>query len=138
MNNDLPSSECSLQREKILVVNRESTPPPSPRLRRRGPGRPSKQEKEKFSNKKPYTSAQRRRELHNESALNSRTRLNVALEEQWNVIPEAEKSQTGMENSGGKVCRADRVICGTNYMKKLQRLADLKGGDIPGKSSFES
>lgn len=129
-NNDPPSSKRPLKREKILVAKRESTPPQSLHLRRRGRGRPTKQERQEFSNEKPYKTAKRRRENHNLSALNSRMRLNAALQEQWDVIPEAEKIQTGMESDGDGVCRADRVICGTNYIKKLQCLADLKAGDM--------
>lgn len=130
----LPSSQMPSSGRQSSPVVKELTPPPSPPARRRGPGRPSKaQSAAQFpNNKRPtgHSAVKIRRQMHNDSAMRSRARLNNMLEELWNIIPKSERAlqadETGTEISDNReVCRALKVEVAINYMKKLQ--ARLEG-----------
>jgi hypothetical protein len=136
-NNDsplLPQSKFSFS-EGVSRINKELTPPPSPPVRRRGPGRPSKaQSAAQFpSNKRPtgHSAVKLRRQMHNDSAMRSRARLNRALEELWMVVPKHERvlqPENGADDNR-EVCRAVKVEVAISYLKKLQaQLAGSQGG----------
>lgn len=108
------------------VAQKQLTSPPAAPTRRRGPGRPSKaQSAAQFpNNKRPtgHTAVKLRRQMHNDSAMRSRARLNKALEELWKVVPKHERaieSEEGTEDNR-EVCRAVKVEVAINYLKKLQ------------------
>src|SRR5204862_5857229 len=96
-----------------------------PPVRRRGPGRPSKaQSAAHFPNKRPtgHSAVKLRRQMHNDSAMRSRARLNKALEELWTVIPNQERilqPEISVDDNR-EVCRAVKVEVAINYLKKLQ------------------
>ena len=111
--------------ERRCVKNSGLTPPPPPPVRRRGPGRPSKaQSAAHFPNKRPtgHSAVKLRRQMHNDSAMRSRARLNKALEELWTVIPNQERilqPEISVDDNR-EVCRAVKVEVAINYLKKLQ------------------
>jgi hypothetical protein len=106
-------------------VDAKLIPHPSPPVRRRGPGRPSKaQNSAQFPNKRPtgHSAVKLRRQMHNDSAMRSRARLNKALEELWKVVPAQDRtfqSENGVDDNR-EVCRAVKVEVAINYLKKLQ------------------
>jgi hypothetical protein len=105
----------------------QSIPPPktSTSIRRRGPGRPTKaQAAANYSNtKRPtgHSAVKVRRQMHNDSAMRSRARLNKALEDLWAVIPLPDRT---IQSNGGEdnreVCRAVKVEVAIAYVRKLQ------------------
>ena len=106
--------------------NTELTPTHSHPVRRRGPGRPSKAQSAAHfpNNKRPtgHSAVKLRRQMHNDSAMRSRARLNKALEELWTVIPNQERNlqpESGVDDNR-EVCRAVKVEVAINYLKKLQ------------------
>jgi hypothetical protein len=116
--------------ELSAVAIESSLAPPSP-VRRRGPGRPSKAQSsaQSSNSKRPtgHSAVKLRRQMHNDSAMRSRARLNKALEELWKVIPAQHKicqaDNYGDDNK--EVCRAVKVEVAIGYLKKLQ--AQLSG-----------
>jgi len=107
------------------------SPPRSPPLRRRGPGRPSKSHNPAPSTqqKRPtgHSAVKLRRQMHNDSAMRSRARLNQTLDELWKCIPKQEKALQhgtgdGESDDGREVCRAIKVEVAISYLKKLQAL----------------
>ena len=108
------------------VKNGELTPPPPPTVRRRGPGRPSKAQSAAHfpNNKRPtgHSAVKLRRQMHNDSAMRSRARLNKALEELWTAIPNQERNLQPeiVVDDNREVCRAVKVEVAINYLKKLQ------------------
>jgi hypothetical protein len=64
-----------------------------------------------------------RRQMHNDSAMRSRARLNSMLDELWNVIP---KSDRTLPDDGDfeerEVCRAVKVEVAIGYIKKLKAM----------------
>ena len=111
--------------EQRSFKNTELSHPPSTPVRRRGPGRPSKaQSASHFPNKRPtgHTAVKLRRQMHNDSAMRSRARLNKALEELWTVIPSQERNvqPEGGADDNREVCRAVKVEVAISYLKKLQ------------------
>ena len=131
----LPDSDPSAPQEQVTTDNTELTLPPAP-LGRRRRGRPTKrQSATQFQNGKystGYSGSSIRRQMHNDSAMRSRARLNQAIEELWKVIPKHERihwlgiSQGGMGDDR-EVCRAVKVEVATGYLKKLG--AELVGSD---------
>lgn len=125
----LASVHSSNRNGERTILNKKLTPPPSPPVRRRGPGRPSKaQSASLVQNSKRVTghSAVRlRRQMHCDSAMRSRARLNNLLEELWNAIPRQERLQRLSDehrelDDNGKVCRAIKVEVAIGYLKTLQ------------------
>jgi len=108
-----PPSEPSISPQKV------STAP-----RRRGPGRPTKaQAAANYSNsKRPtgHSAVRLRRQMHNDSAMRSRARLNKALEELWSSIPVPERTAQAAGEDNREVCRAVKVEIAIAYLKKLQ------------------
>jgi Helix-loop-helix DNA-binding domain len=102
------------------------TPPPPATVRRRGPGRPSKAQTAAHfpGTKRPtgHSAVRLRRQMHNDSAMRSRARLNKALEELWSVVPNQERILQPENNvdDNREVCRAVKVEVAINYLKKLQ------------------
>jgi hypothetical protein len=94
---------------------------------RRRPGRPSKALLAARASKVGKTLSGRalasaRREMHNDSAKQSRVRLNTAIDELWTTIP---KSARVVLPSSKPVCerdlsRADKVAIALSYMRVLQ------------------
>jgi hypothetical protein len=120
-------------------VDKQLTPPPSPPVRRRGPGRPSKaQSAAQFpNNKRPtgHSAVKLRRQMHNDSAMRSRARLNNMLEDLWNVIPKHERVvQPGMGDGelddSREVCRAVKVEVAIAYLTKLQNIVRNSSHDV--------
>jgi hypothetical protein len=112
--------------QQHAIARKQLTSPPSAPTRRRGPGRPSKaQSAAQFPNsKRPtgHSAVKLRRQMHNDSAMRSRARLNKALEELWKVVPKHERAietEDGGEDNR-EVCRAVKVEVAINYLKKLQ------------------
>jgi hypothetical protein len=95
-------------------------------VRRRGPGRPTKaQAAANYSNtKRPtgHSAVKVRRQMHNDSAMRSRARLNKALEDLWTVIPAQERTAQVMigADDSREVCRAVKVEVAIAYLRKLQ------------------
>jgi hypothetical protein len=107
------------------------TPQPIPRpkvptsVRRRGPGRPTKAQAaaNHANSKRPtgHSAVKVRRQMHNDSAMRSRARLNKALEDLWTVIPAQERTaQLIGEDDNREVCRAVKVEVAIGYLRKLQ------------------
>lgn len=123
-------AEFSPPHEEPSAIN-EEPPTPSPPVRRRGPGRPSKaQSSAQFpNNKRPtgHSAVKLRRQMHNDSAMRSRARLNKALEELWKVIPMQHRvfQPESCVDDNREVCRAVKVEVAIGYLKKLQ--AQLSG-----------
>jgi len=93
--------------------------------RRRGLGRPTKaQAAANYPNgKKPtgHSAVKLRRQMHNDSAMRSRARLNKALEELWSAIPLPERTaQAAGGEDSRDVCRAVKVEIAIAYLKKFQ------------------
>jgi len=120
---------------EITDIIPEAKPPPSkqsitpqkvsPGPRRRGPGRPTKaQAAANYPNsKRPtgHSAVKLRRQMHNDSAMRSRARLNKALEELWSAVPPPERTvEPGGGGDNSVVCRALRVEIAIAYLKKLQ------------------
>jgi len=133
--NDLLSSS-STAKSGPPEEEKQLTPPPSPPIRRRGPGRPSKAQTaaQYPNNKRPtgHSAVKLRRQMHNDSAMRSRARLNNTLEELWNIIPKHERilddsiAESDFDDNR-EVCRAVKVEVAIAYLKKLQtRLAGLE------------
>jgi len=133
--NDLLSSS-STAKSGPSEEEKQLTPPPSPPIRRRGPGRPSKAQTaaQYPNNKRPtgHSAVKLRRQMHNDSAMRSRARLNNTLEELWNIIPKHERilddsiAESDFDDNR-EVCRAVKVEVAIAYLKKLQtRLAGLE------------
>jgi hypothetical protein len=132
-------SNASLTKPPSKPVDKQLTPPPSPPVRRRGPGRPSKaQSAAQFpNNKRPtgHSAVRFRRQMHNDSAMRSRARLNNTLEKLWNIIPKHERVvQPGMGDGdlddGREVCRAVKVEVAIAYLIKLQTIVRTSSHDI--------
>jgi hypothetical protein len=108
------------------------TPPPSPLTRRRGPGRPSKAvSPSQAPIKRPtgHNAVKLRRQMHNDSAMRSRARLNQALEDLWRMVPTNERlAQPEIGEENREVCRAVKVEVAIGYLKKLQ--AQLIGSEV--------
>jgi len=127
----LSGSEFSTSPQELSAVADESSLAPASPVRRRGPGRPSKtQSSAQSSNiKRPtgHSAVKLRRQMHNDSAMRSRARLNKALDDLWKVIPTQHKicqaDNYGDDNK--EVCRAVKVEVAIGYLKKLQ--AQLSG-----------
>jgi len=68
-----------------------------------------------------------RRQMHNDSAMRSRARLNNMLDELWSAIPKEERivPQHGTPEER-EVCRAVKVEVAISYIKKLQAHARQK------------
>jgi hypothetical protein len=118
--------------------NKELSPPQSPSLRKRGPGRPSKvQSAAQFTNnKRPtgHSAVKLRRQMHNDSAMRSRARLNKALEELWAVVPKNERivqPENGNDDCR-EVCRAVKVEVAISYLRKLQGQLAVSGDETYG------
>lgn len=62
-----------------------------------------------------------RREIHNDSAMRSRVRVNAVLDQLWALIPEKERKGMVDCDSSRVVCRAEKVEIAIAYVKKLQR-----------------
>jgi len=114
------------------------SPPQSPPLRRRGPGRPSKSHHtiQVSQPKRPtgHTAVKLRRQMHNDSAMRSRARLNQTLDELWQCIPKQERTLQhgfgdGDLDDGREVCRAIKVEVAISYLRKLQGLV-TEGVDV--------
>jgi hypothetical protein len=112
--------------QQHAIARKQLSSPPSTPARRRGPGRPSKaQSAAQFPNsKRPtgHSAVKLRRQMHNDSAMRSRARLNKALEELWKVVPKHERAietDEGMDENR-EVCRAVKVEVAISYLKKLQ------------------
>jgi len=120
---------------EISDIILEPKPPPSVQTiapqkashvpRRRGPGRPTKaQAAANYPNsKRPtgHSAVKLRRQMHNDSAMRSRARLNKALEELWSAIPLPERTaQAAGGEDNRDVCRAVKVEIAIAYLKKLQ------------------
>jgi hypothetical protein len=109
-------------KKDVASFPKELTPPPSPPVRRQRPGRPSKAQAAQFpGQKRPtgHSAVKFRRQMHNDSAMRSRARLNSVLEELWNLIPKREK--LGESTEEREICRAAKVEVAIGYLKKLQR-----------------
>lgn len=124
-------------KEKMDSVSKAVTPPPTPPVRRRGPGRPSKaQGNSHFPGGKRLTghsAVKFRRQMHNDSAMRSRARLNNVLEELWNLIPKQERiGQQGLgegeSDENREICRAAKVEVAIEYLKKLQNQLETTQG----------
>ena len=119
-----PNAEPSIKQHSLN--NTELSPPPSTPVRRRGPGRPSKAQSASHfpNNKRPtgHSAVKLRRQMHNDSAMRSRARLNKALEELWTVIPNQERNlqPESAADDNREVCRAVKVEVAISYLKKLQ------------------
>ncbi len=118
-------------------AEKQLTPPPSPPVRRRGPGRPSKAQAaaQYPNNKRPtgHSAVKLRRQMHNDSAMRSRARLNNTLEELWNIVPKHERVLEGGLGDADlddnrEVCRAVKVEVAIAYLKKLQKR--LEASDV--------
>ena len=129
LDNDLTYQSGSKSCPSGATGNSELTTVPSLPLRKRGPGRPSKaQSAAQFPNsKRPtgHSAVKIRRQMHNDSAMRSRARLNNMLEELWNAIPTQERilypdMMGGDLDNTREVCRAAKVEVAIHYMKKLQ------------------
>lgn len=125
-NNALPVSGKS----QPTSAEKQLTPPPSPPVRRRGPGRPSKAQAaaQYPNNRRPtgHSAVKLRRQMHNDSAMRSRARLNNTLEELWNIVPKHERVlDAGLGEAdfddNREVCRAVKVEMAIAYLKKLQK-----------------
>jgi hypothetical protein len=91
---------------------------------KRLPGR-----RRKDAHEKKRTNKQRR-QMHNDSAMRSRARLNKALEELWAAIPNQEKN---LKPEGGVVNRVSRAVIvevAIKYLRKLQAQSLLSQGNI--------
>jgi len=110
--------------EQNSFVTERSNPQCSPH-RRRGPGRPRKgQSPTQFvDNRRPISSSRenRRRQLHNDSALRSRVRLNDAITELWDMIPPEEKALQSRSDIVRYVSRAEKVESAICYFDKLRK-----------------
>ena len=127
----LSASGFSTSPQELSAVADESSLAPASPVRRRGPGRPSKAQSstQSSTSKRPtgHSAVKLRRQMHNDSAMRSRARLNKALEELWKVIP-AQQKICQADNHGDdnkEVCRAVKVEVAIDYLKKLQ--AQLSG-----------
>jgi hypothetical protein len=94
-------------------------------VRRRGPGRPTKaQSAANYSmTKRPtgHSAVKVRRQMHNDSAMRSRARLNKALEDLWTVIPTQERTAQSIgADDNREVCRAVKVEAAIAYLRKLE------------------
>jgi len=112
----------------LLEQNSSITERPNPQCsphRRRGPGRPRKgQSSTQFvDNGRPisYSRENRRRQLHNDSALRSRVRLNDAITELWEMIPPQEKALQSCSESVRYFSRAEKVESAIRYFEKLRK-----------------
>src|SRR5271169_3222648 len=108
---NLAPSPLKLPNPQSIPPGEQLTPPPSPPHRRRGPGRPSKvNPATQLPPKRPtgHNAVKLRRQMHNDSAMRSRARLNKALEELWTVIPSQERNvqPEGSVDDNREVCRA--------------------------------
>ena len=91
-----------------------------PTIRRRGPGRPSKAQLAREKRKGKETTknmATIGRHVHNNSAMRSRARLNIALDELWDEVPEKER----LTDLVRELCRAEKMEIVRSYVRKLQK-----------------
>jgi hypothetical protein len=121
---NLVPSPVKLHTEQSPPPGEQLTPPPSPPHRRRGPGRPSKiNPATQLPPKRPtgHNAVKLRRQMHNDSAMRSRARLNQALEDLWKLVPEEERvSQPEIGEDQREVCRAVKVEVAISYLRKLK------------------
>jgi hypothetical protein len=105
---------------------RSLAPKPDPdRPLRRGPGRPKKHE---F---KSQAFKAQKKQSHNQSASQSRARLNSVIDELWYLLPKEERSDRGVErgsesdggarDKGRKVTRTQKIEDVIEYIKELQK-----------------
>ena len=120
----LVPSPVELPTQQSPPSGEQLTPPPSPPHRRRGPGRPSKvNPASSLPPKRPtgHNAVKLRRQMHNDSAMRSRARLNQALEDLWKLVPEEERvSQPEIGEDQREVCRAVKVEVAISYLRKLK------------------
>jgi len=121
---NLVPSPIKVHTEQSPLPGEQLTPPPSPPHRRRGPGRPSKvNPATSLPPKRPtgHNAVKLRRQMHNDSAMRSRARLNQALEDLWKLVPEEERvSQPEIGEDQREVCRAVKVEVAISYLRKLK------------------
>jgi len=58
-----------------------------------------------------------RRKVHNDSAMRSRNRFNVVLDELWNEVPERERPSDPCR----PICRAERIEIVIAHIRKLKK-----------------
>jgi hypothetical protein len=135
--------ESTFPPSPATTVETPSSPPSPPVSRpssavvpaRRGPGRPSKAQlaAQKTIGKglSARASASARREMHNDSAMRSRIRLNSTIDELWDSVPKSARSQYHSVTStwnpvGGRIdplrelSRAEKVAIALSYLRKLK------------------
>jgi hypothetical protein len=98
--------------------------------RRRGPGRPSKAQLAAIGGHKPTGRSliTMRRQIHNDSAMRSRTKFNCMLDELWDVVPKAEREKSiSPSDPARQICRAEKMEIVIEYLKKLQRSCKAQG-----------
>ena len=112
--------------EQSSIMTKEFTPPSPPPPHRRRPGRPRKSQIDtQFSINKYSTniaSNKLRRQMHNDSATRSRTRLNKALDKLWKVVLEQAKTfhpECQIDNKRD-VSRAVKVEVAIAHLQRLQ------------------
>jgi hypothetical protein len=122
MGNDTDYLLCteSTPRTQLSGVNTELAPLPSSLVRRRRPGRPSNAQISELLKKRPYSAVKVRRQMHNDSAMRSRARLNKLLEELWEIVPVQYRTFQVENGKTREVCRAQKVEDAINYFIRLQ------------------
>lgn len=116
----------------VRSLNPKHSPsaPQSPLHPRRRPGRPTKSQlaMQNSGGKRPASRSlvTARRQIHNDSAMRSRARLNVALDNLWNTIPTVQRvrptSESGPDfHTVRDISRADKVEIAVSYIRKLQK-----------------
>ena len=122
----LPTTPSPESEPECIQVDHHPNPTPSPSQQssqnsslRRGPGRPPKLANgadHVSSNSNTYRRI--RRQYHNESAMRSRAKLNLLVDQLWNEVPDVEKSKVVNVNAA-IVSRSEKIQAALLYIRKL-------------------
>jgi hypothetical protein len=97
----------------------------------RGPGRPKNSERERYAEMAKGRSAiSARRQLHNNSAMRSRLKLNIGLDQLWGEVPEQLRVQALGGNLSRHLSRADKLEVVLLYMRIMQTKVKSAGPEI--------